>query len=611
MREHVGTIWSWTVGERRRYGAAVAAMVAGSAAMYLVPLVPQVVIDGVLAADPEAASPVTQTIVEWVGGRQRLADHLWMAAAAMALFAAVAGTLAYLRGRWAAEASENIVRRLRDRLFDHLQRLPAAYYDDAQTGDLVQRCTSDVDTFRRFLSTQIVEISRAVLMFVVPLPLMLAIDQRMTWVSVALVLPTVVFSFFYFRRIRNVFQSADEAEGRLTATLQENLTGIRVVRAFARQDYEIDKFAERNATYRRLDRRLYGLVAGFWSLTDLFCAAQTGLVLGFGGYWLATGAVAAGTFYFFLAAVNLFVWPMRMMGRILTELSKASVAIGRISAILDEPVEEDPAPASVSGTTLAKVEGARVAFDRVSFAYGRESVLKDVSFTAEPGQTVALMGPSGAGKSTLIQLLLRLRDPNAGRIELDGVDIGCLPRRTVRREIAVVMQEPFLYAKTVGENIRLGRMGASAAEVSDAAMIASIHHTIQEFEDGYETLVGERGVTLSGGQRQRVALARALLGEARLMVLDDALSAVDTGTEALILKALEERRGRQTTLVIAHRLSTLVHADQILVMDRGRVVQSGAHHQLVTEHGLYRRLWQIQNDLEEADRGAGALAQGE
>jgi ATP-binding cassette subfamily B protein len=593
-------IWGLMKGQRLLYASAIAALVLGSCFMYLVPLVPQVTLDGVLSSDPDRASGDVQRVVALAGGRDFLHEHLWIAGVAILVLTAVAGVFTYLRGRWSALASEAIARKLRDRLYDQLQHLPCTYHDQAETGDQVQRCTSDVDTFRQFLANQVVEIGRAVIMMLAPIPLMLALDVRMTVVSVITIPPIVIFSLVFFKRVQASFKLVDEAEARMTSTLQENLTGIRVVRAFARQDFEKGKFEDRNLTHRNLDYRLYKLFAWYWSISDFLCMGQKTLVVGAGGYWLATGQLQVGTFFFFIAAVGMFIWPVRMMGRILVELGKALVSITRIGEILENPRESGPdLSRAVDGISVDQLDAGGIVFDHVAFSHGEGLVLDDVSFEIDAGQTLALLGPSGSGKSTIVNLLLRFYDSNAGTILIDGVDIAALERKQIRSKIAAVMQEPFLYSKTVKENIRLGRIGAADTEITEAASTASIHDAILEFDKGYDTLVGERGVTLSGGQRQRVALARALLDSPLVLILDDALSAIDTETEAMILDALRTRRGGHTTIVIAHRLSTLMHADKILVLDRGRMIQEGTHEELVAHEGLYRRLWQIQTALEE------------
>jgi ATP-binding cassette subfamily B protein len=570
-------IWQLVHVERRRYMLAVFSLVVASCFLYLVPLVPSAVLDGRFT-------------------------NLWLAAVLMTTFTALAGFFTYLRGRLSSVAAENVILRLRDQLYDQLQHLPCSYFDTASTGDLVQRCTSDVETMRQFLVSQVVEIGRAVLMMLVPLPLMLAIDWRMTAMSVVLIPPIVAFSMIFFRRVRSSFEKVDQAEGRLTSTLQENLTGIRVVRAFARQQFEINKFDGRNAEHRDLDNNLYKLLAVFWSASDVLCIGQMAIVVIAGGRWIADGSLGVGSFFFFLTSVGMFIWPVRMMGRILTELGKATVAVGRIQEILGHPRETAPRP---ENRLLIPQHGIQrlgeIVFRDVTFAHRKETAaIENVSFHLPVGRTLALFGPSGSGKSTIVNLLLRLYDPLKGVIEIDGRDIHHVDRKDVRRQISVVMQEPFLYSKTVRQNLSIGHASATHNDIVQATAAACVHDTVMEFEQGYDTLVGERGISLSGGQRQRVALARALLKRPTILILDDALSAVDTETESQILDALALRRGRSTTIVIAHRLSTLMTADEILVLDRGRVVQRGTHEQLKDAPGMYQRVWMIQNTMEEA-----------
>ncbi len=593
MPAWIKSIWKLMSGERLRYGSAIGALVVASCFLYLAPMVPQVVIDGVLLTDGQPSALVTRAVA-LLGGAEYLARHLWWPAVVLIALTVLAGVFTYLRARWSARASERIARNVRDRVYGHLQHLSCSYFDAAQTGDLVQRCTSDVETLRVFLSTQVVEIGRAVVMLLMPIPLMLAIDARMTVVALLLVIPIVLFSLLYFRKVRRVFKQVDEAEGRMTTTVQENLTGIRVVRAFARQDFEREKFEHGNRTHRDLDYRLYRLAARFWSYSDLLCLSQQGLVVGFGAYWLATGSLQVGAFFYFLTAVSLFLWPVRMMGRILTDLGKAIVALERLHEILDEEPESNLGEAA---PTRAR---GQVVFDNVSFSHAEDAhVLREVSFSIEAGGTLALVGPSGSGKSTIVNLLLRLYDHDAGSIRLDGEEIRTLGRKHVRSQVAVVMQEPFLYSRSLRDNITMGRSSAREEEMIEAARLAAVHESIVEFDEAYDTRVGERGVTLSGGQRQRVALSRALLQKPSILILDDALSAVDAETEQLIIEALRRRQHQHTTIVIAHRLSTLMHADRIVVLEDGRVAQTGTHRELLAEPGLYRRLWTMQTQIEE------------
>jgi ATP-binding cassette subfamily B protein len=616
-------LWAFMQGQRLRYFAAIAAMLLATLTMYVAPLVAAATIDFVIQAKPLRAPGWLQDAVALMGGRDMLVRNLWIAALTMAALTAVSGLFNYLKGRWSAQASEAIARRLRDRLYQHLQELPCAYHDRTDTGDLVQRCTSDVDTVRSFLAVQVVEIARAILMVLTVLPFMLALSVRLTLLAMALFPVIILFSLVFLARVTTAFKVSDEAEGKMTSVIQENLTGIRVVRAFARQDFECAKFATANATFRDTTVRLINLMAWYWSCSDYTCHLQNALVLMLGGFWVMQGQADVGTLFAFVAYEGMLLWPIRQLGRLLTELGKTMVSMGRLREILQNPTEQGqpalearpaaaapadekppaatPAPEPLAAATLAgapRLAGA-ISFRDLSFSYdGQRPVLQGVSFDVAAGQTVAILGPSGSGKSTLMHLLMRLYPYQHGSITLDGVELRELERHFVRGQMGVVLQEPFLYSKSLRDNIRLGAARGDEP-VAEAAAAAAIHESIMSFEKGYDTLVGERGVTLSGGQRQRVALARAILKKPPILILDDALSAVDTRTESTILSALRNRRGKLTTLVIAHRLSTLAQADHIIVLDHGRVVQSGAHQDLLAQAGLYRRLWHIQNSLEE------------
>ncbi len=582
------TLWDLTQNHRVRYTAAIASMGVSNVFLFGVPLVSRYAIDEVATGRPVP----------------------WLAAVAIVCLTASAGIFQYLRGRWAALASEGIARAIRDRLFGHLQCLPAAYHDRSGTGDLVQRCSSDVETVRVFLSGQVVEIGRSTLLFLMVVPVLLWMDVALTLVSICLFPIIFLFAVAFFRRIQHLFLRSDEAEGAMTTVLQENLTGMRVVRAFARQEFECEKFAVKNAAFRDRTDQLIRFLAAYWATSDLLCLAQLVLLLLVGTWWMASGDLSVGTLFAFQLLVNFVLWPVRHLGRVLTDTGKAMVSLRRIREVLDVPEELTPRATPAGPERL----DGRIDVRDLSFGFepGRP-VLSEVSFSVQPGETLALVGPPGSGKSVLVHLLLRLYDYEHGSIRLDGHELSTLARDFVRRRIGVVLQEPFLFSKTLAANIRVGHGDAHWDQLVESSQDAGIHATIEGFDHGYETLVGERGVTLSGGQRQRIAIAQVLLKNPDVLVLDDALSAVDTHMEPRILEALQRRRGRQTTIVIAHRLSTITHAERILVLDRGRIVQTGTHTELAEQQGPYRQLWRIQGVLErelQQDMGPAAAGPG-
>jgi ATP-binding cassette, subfamily B, bacterial len=587
-------LWQLTHGFRGKYVWAIAALFAFTSINYLTPLIASATIDFALGQKSEQGR-LTSGIIRLLGGADFVSQRLWLPALWMVLLTILAGGFGYLKGRLAAEASDGIARRLKERLYDHLQHLPARYHDRAETGDLIQRCTSDVETLRLALASQVVEVSHAVLLLLTVLPIMVLLDGRMTLFSCILVGPIILFGYFYMSKVKHLFTEVAESEGQVTRVVQENLTGLRVVRAFARQDFEIAKFAEPNKLYRDRSLKLLRLLSWYWSTSDLIVLLQQGIALFAGAYFISQGSLSVGTLFAFIMFLNMLLWPVRQMGRTLTDLGKSEVALKRMGEILSEPEETTP---EIPATPHSPAAGDIQVTDLI-FSHGPENAaLAGVSFSVKSGETLAIFGPSGSGKSTIMHLLLRLYDYTAGSIKLDGHELSELPRQWVRSQCSVVMQEPFLFSKSIGENIRLGRGGAENTEISEAARMADIHDTIHGFPGGYSTLVGERGITLSGGQRQRLALARALLRDTPVLLLDDALSAVDAETEATILDALRRRHGKRTTLVIAHRLSTLAHADQVIVLENGRIIQRGSPAELAAQDGLYRRLWTIQNALE-------------
>lgn len=511
--------------------------------------------------------------------------------------ATMEGSFSYFSGRLAAFTAEGITRRLRNYLFDHIQHLDFTYHDKTPTGELIERCTSDVDAMRRFYSEQAIGVGRIVLLFVINFAAILDLNARLAFISIIVVPIIILTSVWFFRRVTKAYEAYQEQEATLSTTLQENLAGVRVVKAFARQDYEINKFNLENWEKFIRGRRLVTMQSLFWPISDVVCSAQT-----LTGYFIAAtmaigGQITVGTYLAYAGLVGWLIWPMRNLGRLIVQTSTGLVSYGRVMEIIKqkrEPLTE--------GTYRpdTPIQGELV-FDKVGFAYSDSSpVLEDISFTCKPGQMVALLGSTGSGKTTLVNLLPRFYDYTSGSIKLDGVELKDYPREYLRSQVGIVEQEPFLFSRSIRENITYG-VGREVPqmEIENAANSAAIHDVITSFPDEYDTLVGEKGVTLSGGQKQRVTIARTILKESHLLILDDSTSSVDMETEACIREALLGLTPRRTTFVIAHRIQSVMHADLILVMDKGRIIQIGTHAELVAQDGMYRKIYDLQTRLDE------------
>ena len=591
-------LWNFMKGNRSLYVFSILAVGAAIFLRFAWPMVLRVTIDSIIGNKPIETSgwmqPIIINVFDFLGGKSVLEKSLWMSSIILILLTLSRGIFLFFKGKWSAIASESIARNIRDKVYDHLQYLPYDYHVKAKTGDLIQRCTSDVETIRRFLSMQLVEVGRALFMLFFALSFMLPMSVEMTLASLSLIPLIFAFAVIFFIKVKAAFKASDESEGRLSTVLQENLSGVRVVRAFARQKYEIDKFDDKNIEYRDLTYKLIRLLAWYWSVSDFLSLIQIIAVTVLGTYWAATGVITLGTLLAFSTYVGMLLWPVRQLGRVLTDMGKALVSIERIQEILDEPIEDLD-----KGDSPEKIIG-NIEFKNVSFYYEKgKSILDNVSFKVKQGQTVAILGPTGSGKSTLVGLLPRLYDNQEGSIKLDGIDVKKISKRVLRENIGIVLQEPFLFSKTLKDNIRLATSETEEKEIFKAAKIASVHDVIKSFDDGYETAVGEKGVTLSGGQKQRVAIARTIINGSPILIFDDSLSAVDTETDAAIRRRLKKLENKATTFIISHRLITLAEADMILVLDEGKIVQQGTHLELIDQEGLYKRVWAIQNSLEE------------
>jgi len=557
---------------------------------FISPLVLSITIDSVLGSEPVNVAWYFRWFVPAVGGIEVIRSNLWIMSAALVGMTVILGVVRFARTRLNTRAGEGSVRVLRDRLYAHIQHLPFSWHAAAQTGDIIQRATNDVDTVRRFNSGVLLEFVRTVLMVLVGAVVMFTINSTLAFITIGMVIPVAAVSVLFHVKIASVLGKQEEAEGRLFTVMQENVTGIRVVRAFGRSGFEMDRFNTANEENRKMLISANNLFASLWAVLDVLCGMEFAAVLIVGIFLAVRGGLTVGQFTVFLSYVYTFFWPIRGFGRVLSQFSRTLVAVGRLEEVFNAQEER--------GLDEGEAPDLRgdVDFRDVSFSYGSNPVLQHLDMHIPGGSTVAILGGTGSGKSTLVLLLQRLYEVNSGSISIGGKDIRSIKKTWLRSRIGIVLQEPFLYSRSILQNIGIKSREPDRAAVEAAAQDACIHEDVLEFEEGYDTVVGERGVTLSGGQKQRVAIARALTGESDMLIFDDSLSAVDTRTDAAIRDALRKRRKGVTTIIISHRVTTLMEADRIFVLKGGRVEEEGSHAELMAiPGGIYRRTYEIQS----------------
>ncbi|MDR2543070.1 MAG: ABC transporter ATP-binding protein/permease [Treponema sp.] len=559
---------------------------------------PQIIrytIDSVIGTGPLEAPAFVSALIESMGGLSFLRDNLWICALFIigaALFAELCNMIRSFTG---SEIGETIAWRLLNTLYSHIQKLPWNWHVKCQTGDIIQRCTTDVDNIRNFIQNNLSELLRTVCIFIFSVIMMFSMDVFMSLVGLSIIPIIFVFSFFYFRRVSRNFARAEETEAQMHAAAQENYTGVRVVRAFGREAWEMKKFSEKTNAHANIWAEIGKMLGLFWGAGDILSGLQLAVIVAAGIFRSVYGDLSPGTFLAFYAYCNMMIWPVRQLGRILSDLSRTLVATERIREVLATEPETDPPDA-----LFPQIKG-EICFDRVSFSYGDNQVLRDISFTLKPGQTLAILGATGSGKSSLVHLLSRLYDleDGCGTISIDGIDIRRIARSHLRKNIGICLQEPFLFSKTISKNISSLRVqadeqGVVCPSIKEAASIAQVHNSIEGFADGYNTIIGERGVTLSGGQKQRVAIARTLAGKTPVLIFDDSLSAVDTETDARIRSAMRGKIKDAAVIIVSHRISSLMQADKILVLKNGTVEDIGSHKELMERVGTYRRIFEMQ-----------------
>jgi ATP-binding cassette, subfamily B, bacterial len=573
-------LWHLMTGFRLRYLGATVTLAIGASAKTATFLLLRHFVDNVLGVETRTGALV-------------------LIALAFLGLALVEGGFTFLSGRLAAQTGEGVARRLRNYLYDHIQRLTFAYHDRMQTGELIQRSTSDVDALRRFFTEQAIGIGRVFLLFIINFVAIARLHLRLALLSVIVVPVIVVVSYFFFKRIARAYEKYQEQEAKLSTVLQENLSGVRVVKAFARQAYERDKFEKENWGKYRRGRWLMMMQSVFWPVTDVACGIQMLFGYTLGAIMAINGEITVGTYLAYAALLVWIIWPMRNLGRLIVQTSTGLVSYKRVVDVISQ--DREPLDRAIYHPPADKPLRGELHFRFVSFGYDpTQPVLHNINLHVKPGEAIALLGSTGSGKTTLVNLLPRFYEYTDGSIKLDGIELTDYPRTYLRSQIGIVEQEAFLFSKTIRENITFGvDREVSDEEVIAAAKAAAIHDSIMTFPDGYGTLVGEKGVTLSGGQKQRVAIARTLLKDPRILILDDSTSAVDMETESEIRSALDCLMEGRTTFIIAHRVQSLMNADQILVLDKGRVVQHGTHETLLSEPGLYRQIYDLQARVED------------
>ncbi len=534
-------------------------------------------------------------LTEWIaslGGREYVLSHLWIIAGVVVAIALLGAFFRYCFRLFNSMGAERLMKQMRDTLYEHILHLPYAWQDVNKTGDIIQRCTSDVDMIKNFISEQMTNLFRIIVVIVLALTFMGRIHLKLMLIAAAFIPIVILYSFFFHERIGSSFEKVDTEEGKLSAIAQENLTGVRVVRAFGREKYERDRFETKNEYYTQMWVHMMKLLSSFWVSNDLISGIQILCILSFGAYFTVKGEMTPGSYVAFLSYNGLLTWPVRQLGRVVSEMSKAGISIDRLMYIMNARVEQDAQDA------VDFPGNGDIVFSHVTYGYTEEQkpVLRDLSFTIKKGQTVGVLGGTGSGKSTLLHLLDGLYDlpEGGGKISINGVDIFKIRKSELRSHIGMVLQEPYLFSRSLEENIGIARTEVSHREVEQVVETASLTHSIARFADGYETYVGERGVTLSGGQKQRTAIAQTLIRHTPIMIFDDSLSAVDAQTDAKIRAGLKKAAGDATVILISHRITTLMAADQILVLEDGAVVEQGTHEQLLAKKGRYYRIYQLQ-----------------
>lgn len=558
----------------------------------LIPLIVGFTVDRILLDQPVLLPQFLENIYLQIGGRPFLLNNLWVLGLFLIGITFIQGIAEFISDFLIAKVAENGAENMRRKLFSHLQRLPYAWHAKAETGDLVQRCTSDVEVIRRFFQNQFLQIIRCVTTIIISIAVMINLDSTLSVVAIS-VTPIMFFStIIYFKRRRIQFELWDEAEGKLSARLQESLTGMRVIKAFGRKNFELSQLEETHRELYDYGIKQYNIMGKFWFLSDLFSNGELALIVIIGTVRVISHGLQLGVLIIFISYADRLLINLRILARVIADIGKAQISFGRLKEILDAEPEPDD-----QGLLEPELQG-NIKFDNVSFQYpdGSEPVLQNINLEIKAGQTIGILGPTGSGKSSLVLLLQKLYLPSSGKLAFDDIPIEQINRYSLRRQVGLILQESYIYSRSIGENICLPKPHTTIENIRRYAKMAHLDDEIEQFSQGYDTIVGERGVTLSGGQKQRLAIARTLIRDCQILIFDDSLSAVDTETDREIRKSLKKRPQGTTTIIVSHRISSIYDADQIFVLEDTQLTQTGTHQELLNQPGLYQRVYNIQHD---------------
>jgi ATP-binding cassette subfamily B protein len=588
--KYLRLLYRFTKGYRKRYLLSFVILFFALTFLLLANFTTKILVDTLQGIAP--SGPIDTFLTNLLGGQDFLSQNIWLLSVFIIFLGLSRSLMFFSRLLIRGLMDVNLGREIQLDLFYHIERLPYAYIKKNKSGDLIQTCTRDLDIVKNFLVRQVNSIVYTIFLTTIAFSILLTVSWQIA-LSSTIVLPFMfLYAFALIKRVRKLFKVTEDSDGLVSAKIEETLSGIRLVKAFNNETYEIKDFKEHLNDYRKKFIKWRLTSSFFFSSTDILVFGQIALTSAFGVFLAVSGDISVGTFVVALQFVGQVVWPVRDVAMTLSNLAQAMASIDRLNTILNQPLED------IESGQRPSIKGG-IVFKNMSFNYddSDEVVIKDFSLSIQPGETVAIMGKTGSGKSTLSHLLTRLYDYTSGSIQIDGHELKTIAKEHIRRQIATVLQEPFLFSKTIINNLKIANSNATAEDIQKAAQIADIHKSIINFKDGYDTRVGEKGVTLSGGQKQRLVIARTIISKAPILVFDDSLSAVDTETDMNIRSALKKRQEQSTTLIITHRVATAKDADKIIVLDKGKIAEVGKHEDLIKRDGLYKRIFEIQTRM--------------